>query len=67
LKDNSFDIKKVINSLNPEILEPIIKEFTNAKKTNPTETVGFGEGLKPIAAFADKDVVYTLNKYFYSV
>ena len=66
-RENSFDISKVVKSLNPEILAPIIKQFTSAKKTNPTESVGFGEGLKPIATFADKDVVYTLNKYFYSV
>lgn len=68
LKNNSFDIGKVLKSLNPQILEPIMKEFFSGQnKPNPTENVGFGEGLKPIACFADKDIVYTLNRYFYSV
>ena len=69
LKENSFDIKKLVQNLNPEVLAPIIKSFMelNKNEKSPTEFVGQGEGLKPIATIADKDIVYTLNRYFYSV
>ena len=64
LKENSFDIKKTLNSLSPDTLAPIIKEFMSAQNNiRPTETVGRSEGLTPIANVADKDIVYTLNKY----
>ncbi|MBR1967969.1 MAG: hypothetical protein IKA11_01065 [Clostridia bacterium] len=66
LKDNSFDIKKALNSLSPETLAPIVKQFMKMNENkNPTEHVGLGEGLKPIANIADKNIVYTLNRYFY--
>ena len=67
IQRDGHGLSKVLKSLTPDLIEPIIKEFTGAKKTNPTDNFGFAEGLKPIATFADKDVVYTLNKYFYSV
>ena len=63
LKENSFDIKRVINNLSPDVIAPIIKEFMNAQNNRPTESVGRNEGLTPIANVADKDIVYTLNKY----
>ncbi|MBQ9735003.1 MAG: hypothetical protein IJV95_03990 [Clostridia bacterium] len=65
LKENSFDIKKTLSSINPEILAPLIKQFfENAQNNNPTDTVGqFYYGLEPIKNVADKDIVYTLNKY----
>ncbi len=65
--DNSFDIGKVIKSLNPEILAPLIKEFFSyAKNQNPQTNFSFGDDYKlsPIARIADKDVIYTLNRYF---
>lgn len=66
LKENSFDIKKVMANLNPETVAPIIKDFMNsAKKESPEAYSGHSEGLSPIAGIADKDVIYTLNKYFY--
>ena len=63
LKENSFDIKRVISNLSPEVIAPIVKEFMNAQNNRPTESVGRSEGLTPIANVADKDIVYTLNKY----
>lgn len=66
LQKNSFDIKKTLSCLSPETIAPIVKEFLKtANKKPPTEHVGGGYGLSPIAEIADKDVVYTLNKYFH--
>lgn len=65
--DNGFDISKVIKSLNPEILAPLIKEFiSSTNNKNPQTNFSFGEDFKlsPISRIADKEVVYTLNKYF---
>ena len=66
LKDNSFDIGKVIKNLTPETVAPILKEFLKPNKNNtPTDfSVGEDYKLDPIARIADKDIVYTLNRYF---
>lgn len=64
-RDNSFDLKKIIKNLNPEIIAPLVQEFMNfSKNNNPTATVGQTVGLSPIANIADKEIVYSLNKYF---
>lgn len=64
LKDNSFDIKATLKNLSPEKIAPIIKTFMNEQSKSPRETYrGQGYGIAPIAKIADKDVVYTLNKY----
>ncbi len=64
LRENSFDLKKTLSSLNPEVLEPILKTFAS----------GFGgiknndgypkdNRLSPIINIADKEIVYALNRY----
>ena len=63
IKD-SFDIKKVLKDITPDKIAPIIKDFLS-KKNSPTAPVGESVGLNPIANIADKNIVYTLNKYFY--
>ena len=63
---NDFDLKKVLQNVNLESLAPIISAFTQNVKNRPTETVERNYSLAPIAGIADKDIVYTLNKYFYS-
>ncbi len=72
LKENSFDIKKTLQNINPETAAPILKSlfdggfkgvFGNAEKSSPT---GKTYGLEPISEIADKEIVYTLNKYFYN-
>lgn len=64
LKENSFDVKKILSNFNPQVFEPIIKDFMDFNKNkNPTESVG-NYGLNPIANLADSQIVYTLNKYF---
>ncbi len=67
LQQNSFDIKRTISSLTPKSLIAIFGELMkNAQKNPPNQPVGGNYGLSPIAEIADKDVVYTLNKYFSS-
>ena len=64
-KENSFDIKRVLQNLKPETVAPIIKDFMSKNNNkSPTETVGHACGLNPIAKIADKEIVYTLNKFF---
>ena len=64
-KDNSFDLKRVLSNLNLETLLPIFSKLFSEQKNSPTDSVGRGEGLNPIAKIADKDIVYTLNRYFH--
>ena len=64
-KNNSFDLKSVLQNLNLETIAPIIKEFMNGKKNSPTEKVDTGYGLNPITNIADKEIIYTLGKYFH--
>ncbi len=71
LSKNDFDFRKTLNGLNLDAVAPIIKAFMenlNAKegqKQTPTDfSVGEVVGLNPIANLADKEIVYTLNKYY---
>lgn len=67
LKENNFDIKSLLKNLNPEIIAPIIKDFMSKNEQNrPSGAHGRSVGLSPVAGIADKDIVYTLNKYFYT-
>lgn len=63
LKQNSFDIKKTLASLDPETLKPIIEEFMKNINNRPAQSAERTNGLKPISNIADKDIVYVLNKY----
>ena len=63
LRQNSFDIKKTLASLNPEMLRPIVKEFMSNMNNRPTTFVERDAGLVPISNIADKDIVYALNRY----
>lgn len=65
LNKGSLDLKSLLSNLNLEAIAPLLKDFFNQKpRSNQAEERGFG--LNPIAKIADKDIVYTLNKYFYS-
>lgn len=70
LKNNSFDIKKALGNLNLDDIAPLIQEFFKYNNTNDksksSAVFSQGFGLNPIAKIADKDIVYTLNQYFYS-
>ncbi len=63
LRQNSFDLKKVFSNLDPQALAPIIKEFMANMNNRPTDTVGRNNGLTPISNIADKDIIFSLNKY----
>ena len=63
LKQNSFDIKKVLASIDPEMLKPIVQEFMNNIKNRPAQSAERVDGLMPISNIADKDIVFALNKY----
>ncbi len=66
LRNNSFDIKKTLSNLNLDAVAPLIKEFMQQNNTRPVQNTERDYGLNPIAKIADKDIVYTLNQYFYS-
>ena len=62
LSENSFDIKKAISGITPEMLMNFSGELL---KNSAPETSYKVEknGVSPIANIADKDIVYTLNRY----
>lgn len=65
LRENSFDVKKTLGSLTPEILSPIVENFFKNDDTkesvNPARNAA--QGVAPIANIADKEIVYALNRY----
>ena len=63
LKNNNFDIKKALSSLTPEMIKPIIEQFSAIMNSAPNTFYEKGQGLTPISNIADKDIVYSLNKY----
>jgi hypothetical protein len=65
LEKNSFDLKKTLSSLDLSAVMPIITSFLSSinDKKSPT-TASTAVGLDPIAFIADKEIVFTLNKYF---
>lgn len=68
-QNNSFNLGETLKNLQPETLEPIIKNFMDNFATNKNSTdfsVEQDYGLSPIANIGDKQIVYTLNKYFNS-
>lgn len=69
LEQNSFDVVSTLKNLNPQTIMPILKELFSAFVNNnsPTETVGESVSLNPIVDVADKQIVYSLNKYFCSI
>lgn len=63
-KENSFDLNSVLKNIDLKSVLPIIKELLfGMQNKSPTDLVGQGEGLTPIANIADKDIVFVLNKY----
>lgn len=65
LKNNSFDLSKLLNPETLKAFMPVIKDLFTAQNKTPTDfTVGEDFRLSPIANIADKDIVYTLNRYF---
>ena len=63
LRQNSFDLKQVLSNLDPQALKPIIQELFSSIKNRPTDTAERNNGLSPISNIADKDIIFSLNKY----
>ena len=70
LQKNSFNLKETLKNIDLQTIAPIISGLMNStdfKNQNPTDfSVGNTFGLNPIAPIADKEIVYSLNKFFYS-
>ena len=63
LKENNFDLKNILSRLDIEKVLPIVMEFINKKDfVKPKSSY-----LSPISSVADKEIIYTLNKYFSSI
>ena len=63
LKENNFNLKSILNNLDLEKVLPIIMDFVNKKDfVKPKSSY-----LSPISSVADKEIIYTLNKYFSSI
>lgn len=59
-----LSIDSILKNIDLKTLLPLIKDlFINGQNKSPTDWVEQGEGLSPIANVADKDIVFTLNKY----
>ncbi len=63
LRNNNFDIKKALSSLTPEMIKPIVEQFSIAINNPKNAFYEKSQGLTPISNIADKDIVYSLNKY----
>ena len=63
LRENSFDLKRTAQTLTPEKLAPIIESFSINAAKSAAKTNTHANGLAPIANVADKEIIYTLNRY----
>ena len=65
VKENNFDLKRLIANFNPALLEPIIQTLSSLHiKNSPSHSDGDCNGLNPIIGIADLEVVSCLNNYF---
>ncbi len=56
-EENSFDVKKVLANVKPDMLAPLIKSImSNGNKKSPNEA-DFDTALKPISPFANGDII----------
>ena len=66
LKDGSFDLSKALSSVTPQMIMPLIQSFLSKNKQPQPTDCGEGCNLKPIADIADREIIYSLNRYFSS-
>ncbi len=66
LKQNDFDVKKILSNLNFESIAPILQTFNFEQNKNSPEDFTSGENysLSPISQFCDKEIILCLNNYF---
>lgn len=63
LRENSFDLKKTVQNLTPEKLASIIGPLSESAARTAPQTSCRANGVAPIASVADKEIIYTLNRY----
>lgn len=69
LRENSFDIKKVLQNLTPESVMQVFQSFMSQNSDvgkAEQEFTGYPAGVSAIANVADKEIVYVLNRYLSS-
>ena len=68
LLNGSLNIADILNNINIQNVLPLLSGFFNngQNKTPSARTDGNYYGLKPVVNLADKEIVYTLNRYFCS-
>lgn len=68
LRKNNFDIKSALSSLNFSNISdfvPLIKELMfSFNNKSSAECAEQDFGLSPISNIADKEIIYSLNKFF---
>ena len=65
LTSNFPELKNLLENLNLQALLPILSNLFSQKEKSPTVSVEQGVGLNPIVNIADKEIVYTLGRYFH--
>ena len=61
--ENGFDLQAILNNLNLEDVTALIGQIINSRQ----QQVEREFNTKPIINIADKEIVYSLNRYFYSL
>ena len=66
IMNGSVSLTDLIKNINIQTLLPLLNGFFNngQNKTPPAKADGSCYGLKPVVNLADKEIVYTLNRYF---
>ena len=65
-KNGKFDIKSLLQNVNPQELFSFISNIFGKTKTFSQESFSKAEGLSPIKNIADEKIVDSLNCYFES-
>lgn len=66
LKENSFDLMKFLNNVDPEKIAPVFSELFGEKVPAADFNAPPPEKLSAIEKIADEKIVATLNAYFES-
>ena len=66
IMNGSVSLTDLIKNINIQTLLPLLNGFFNngQNKNPPAKADGNCYGLKPVVNLADKEIVYTLNRYF---
>ena len=62
-ENGTFNLKALLENIDPKIIFSIISEFMSKNKTFGVQNSTKSEGLLPIKNIADEKIVATLNLY----